>query len=452
MNKPYIIACPPSDQPSAGIRVLKNLASDLRARGYEARTAWDGEAPPDTIVVYPEIVPGNPMKGSSVVRFVLYFPGAIGGDKTYDKGELIFTYAPIYYPGVPILTVPCIEPFFRDEGKPREGGCFWVGKGSELPRIPETEGLVEITHAWPASREDLAALLNTKDIFYTYDSYTALIPEAQKCGCKTVVIHGDGLSDYDESIKNYESQLDEFIRITQAKDVHRTTRKMKVSNQYLAIGVPLSFPMVPSSFFHSFVHMEKPDFIYIHTENGHMDDLRNNIVEEALRAGVSHLIMMDTDQVYHPLTIPTLLSRKLPVVGALVHRRYVPFDSLMLKLVEIDEHTNGYVSIDDWEPDSLVEVDAMGGGCTMFDMEVFRKLPYPWYRNDKPVPAGSQPIGEDIGFCQDLKEAGYRLFVDTSVPAGHLTTMIVNTATSKLYRACKSAQAAKEALRIDHAE
>ncbi len=225
---------------------------------------------------------------------------------------------------------------------------------------------------------------------------------------------------------------------------------MKVSNFSLAVMVPLSFPWVPSSFFHSFVQMEKPDFHYIYADStGPIHELRNNLVEKALALNCTNGIMMDIDQVYHPRTIPQLLSHKLPIVHALVHRRYVPFDSLMLRKVEIDENTSGYESIDDWEPNSLVEVDACGGGCVMYDMDVFRKMPYPWFRNDKQADPSLPPIGEDIGFCQDLKNAGYRIYVDTSVPAGHLATLIITTATNRLYRACKSSQAAKEALKID---
>ena len=155
--------------------------------------------------------------------------------------------------------------------------------------------------------------------------------------------------------------------------------------------------------------------------------------------GITHLIMMDVDQVYHPQTITRLLSHRLPVVGALVHRRYPPFDSLMLRKIKIDENTDGYESIDEWTDGALVEVDATGGGCLMFDMEVFRKLPRPWFRDDR-TPEGTPPVGEDIGFCQDLKAAGYRIFVDTSIPAGHLATLIVNTTTNRLWRAMKSQQ------------
>ena len=222
---------------------------------------------------------------------------------------------------------------------------------------------------------------------------------------------------------------------------------MNVSNLRLAIGIPLTFPWVPSSFFHSFIQMEKPDFTYIYEDStGPIHALRNSIVEKALQAGATKLLMCDIDQVYHPKTVTKLLAHRLPIVGALVHRRYMPFDSLMMKIVPINEMTDGLKSIDEWEEDELVEVDATGTGCIMYDMDVFRKMPKPWYKSVRGT-------GEDFGFCQDLKKAGYKIFVDTSVPAGHLATMVINTATSRLYRSMKTAQqkkAADVALGVDN--
>jgi hypothetical protein len=268
---------------------------------------------------------------------------------------------------------------------------------------------------------------------------------------------------------------------------------MKISNAKLAIGVPLSFPFVPASFFHSFIMMDRPSFVYLHADNGPIHELRNNLVAKAKEVGATSLLMMDTDQVYHPETVTRLLSHRLPIVGALVHRRYVPFDSLLLKLVEIDEHTNGYESIDEWEDGSLVNVDATGGGCLMFDMQLFYDLDKLWqkeidafnatqptpgelsllsessrqyiltlqerfvpirqpgkyFRNDKIIKPGLPPVGEDIGLCQDIKAAGYDIFVDTSVPAGHLTNLVVNTATNRLWRAIDNKKAIYQALKID---
>lgn len=214
---------------------------------------------------------------------------------------------------------------------------------------------------------------------------------------------------------------------------------MKISNFKLAIGIPLNFPWVPSSFFHSFIQMDRPDFTYIYEDSsGPIHALRNNIVEKAIQSGATKLLMCDVDQVYHPDTVTKLLSHNLPIVGALVHRRYPPFDSLMMRKIKVDESTDRYDSIDEWEDGELIEVDATGAGCIMYDMAVFRKMPNPWFKS-RYNPDGS-PIGEDFGFCEDLKMAGYRIFVDTSVPAGHLANMIINTATNRLYRAMKCVQ------------
>lgn len=204
-------------------------------------------------------------------------------------------------------------------------------------------------------------------------------------------------------------------------------------NIKLGIGLPLSFPTIPSAFFDSFIVMDKPPYIYLRSSTGPIYQLRNGLVTEAIESGCTHLIMMDTDQVYHKDTITRLLSHRLPVVGCLVYRRYPPFDPLMLKGT-----INEYQTIDGWEPNSLIEVDATGTGCLMFDMEVFRTMPGPWFKFRE---SNGKPVGEDIGFCHDLREAGYRIFVDTSIPAGHLSQMIINEGTWKLYNHVKKAEA-----------
>jgi len=208
---------------------------------------------------------------------------------------------------------------------------------------------------------------------------------------------------------------------------------MKISNSKLGIGIPTNFTMIPTEFFDSFILMEKPEWIYLRASTGHIEDMRNGIVKNAIQAGCSHLIMMDTDQVYDAQTIPRLLSHKLPIVGCLVYRRYPPFDPLMLR-GEIGKYQN----INEWEPGSLVEVDATGTGCVLYDVDVFKKMPSPWFKFSK---SSGAVVGEDIGFCSDLREAGYKIFVDTSIPAGHLSRMIINEGTWKLYRKVKETEA-----------
>ena len=211
-----------------------------------------------------------------------------------------------------------------------------------------------------------------------------------------------------------------------------------ISNFRLGIGFPLSFHMIPSAFFMSYEAMEKPPYILFRTSNGPIDEMRNSIVRQALEEGCTHLMMCDTDQVYHPKTLTSLLSHKLPMVGCLVYRRYPPFDPLMLR-----GSVGKYETIDEWEPNSLVEVDATGAGCLLFNMRVFRNMPEPWFRTRKHK---GKPVGEDIGFCSDLKAAGYKIYVDTGVPAGHISQV---TVTEPLWRVYKKIQEA-DAHSIEH--
>jgi hypothetical protein len=202
---------------------------------------------------------------------------------------------------------------------------------------------------------------------------------------------------------------------------------MRLTNLKLGIGIPNNFPMVPSAFFDSFVCMEKPDFLFLRSTFGPIDEMRNNIVRDALRTGCTHLIMMDTDQVYPVDTIPRLLSHRLPVVGCLLFRRYPPFEPLLLR-----GDITQYQSVLEWKEGELVEVDATGSGCVLYDTAVFKGMPDPWFKFRKSVNGGV--IGEDIGFCHDLRKAGYQIFVDTSIKVGHLTKMVVDEATFELYK------------------
>ena len=140
--------------------------------------------------------------------------------------------------------------------------------------------------------------------------------------------------------------------------------------------------------------------------------------------------MMDTDQIMPRDLIPKLMSHNLPVVGALIYRRYPPFDPLMFK-----GKINEFKNIKEWERDSLVEVGATGAGCLLLDMKIFYNIPGPWFKFiENPNKEKGGVIGEDIYFCTKLKEHGYKIFVDTSVVCGHLSNITVDEGTWNMYK------------------
>lgn len=221
----------------------------------------------------------------------------------------------------------------------------------------------------------------------------------------------------------------------------------RLTNFKLGIGFPCSWPQVPFPTFLSILQMEKPEFVLIPATNGPIDGLRNSIVEEALAAGCSHLLMPDLDQTYPVDLIPRLLAHKKSVVGAMVHRRYPPFDPLVF---ERDGLGGGHRPIMEWEPGELLKVSRTGTGCLLYDMRVFQDIPRPWfefsYTDDGRV------LGEDFGFCDKLHAAGYEMFVDSGVKCGHLSTLEITEETWHLYRAMQRAKQRAAEKAADHGQ
>lgn len=252
-------------------------------------------------------------------------------------------------------------------------------------------------------------------------------------------LHGSCKSDvvYKKAYSKKNKQHDELIYFTRKRA--RNEEKYGVR---LAVGIPLTDLQVYSHFMFSFLALDKPGKIDVLMPNypGQIDVVRNNLVKQTLAIGCTHIIMMDTDQIYNTKDMfARMLAHKLPVVGAMVHRRYPPFDPLLFRGgigkmrpvpgSEIDDGMNGVNG-------GLVEVDATGCGCVLYDTQVFIDLMPEdngnWF--ELKVDESGQPVGEDIGFCAKLKQHGYNIFVDCSIKIQHLTLLAVDWGTWRLYK------------------
>ncbi len=211
-----------------------------------------------------------------------------------------------------------------------------------------------------------------------------------------------------------------------------------MGNTKLAIGVPLVDKTVPAAFLDSFVIMQKPNFVYLRPQYSGMNiaEIRNQLVERALDNGCTHLLMMDSDQVYAPDTIIKLLAHDKTVVSAIVHRRYPGFDPILYRGIPGRYiHISDEEILDSKEEKNLIEIDATGCGCVLYNTEVFLKIDPPWFEFGRDEQGSI--IGEDIGFCYKLKQNGYRIFCDPTIDIGHLSTLEINWGTYALYKHLK---------------
>jgi hypothetical protein len=230
---PYYIVAPPYARTSAGARVMHLLCHSLNRCGQTAYVMIHPALPwrkdqvaPDLmtpvltpqvmqshfdrglvpIVIYPEFMPGNPFNAPCVVRYVLNFPGLLGGDKDYAPEELCFSYSKVLAETTRdpdnILFLPVSDTrVFRigPEERKRQGSCFYAHKykaahGGEL--FPITKDSVEIFRDGPHAQtpQEIAVLFQSSEMFYCYEN-TALATEAVLCGCPAVFLPNPYLSE-----------------------------------------------------------------------------------------------------------------------------------------------------------------------------------------------------------------------------------------------------------------
>jgi len=237
-----------------------------------------------------------------------------------------------------------------------------------------------------------------------------------------------------EGDKHYESAYHEGKWQRDRATYYRRKRMRK--GGLLAIGFPLVNDQVHVNFFTSFSMMRKPDQYQIlipQSPHGpwscNLAQARDSIVSQALLNGASHLLMCDTDQTYPPDTIARLASHDVDVCGVLVHRRWPPFDPIFMR----GSLKTGYEHVleDAMYSGKLIEIDATGTGCLLINMSIFDEMCGPWFKFDT---IRGSVVGEDFYFCNRIREAGFRIFVDTSIEVGHLATIEIN---KTLHQICK---------------
>lgn len=229
---PYYIVAPPYVRTSAGIKVLHLLCHALNRIGersyilphrfYRSKVAvtnpelntplldkrvldYDFLTGQTPIVVYPEVISGNPFRAPFVVRYVLNFPGLLGGETHYHSDEFCVAYSEQLAQAVPNCRMSLFFPasdsrvFTPFPRVAREGSCFYAGKYKYVhggKTFDVTANSTEITRDLPdsLSAEEIAALFRRSEVFYTYDN-TALAIEAILCECPVVFVPNPWLTE-----------------------------------------------------------------------------------------------------------------------------------------------------------------------------------------------------------------------------------------------------------------
>lgn len=172
--RPYVIWSPPWDHKVGGIRALYRLADEIADRGCTVTVSNGQHVDPDAITVYPEIVTGNPLGATRIVRWLLNKAPIPDDGLAFDWQDT--------GNGHPLLTVDLID---RDLLARRDGprtSVAWVERKGTADRALIPSGAIEITRTWPERYEDTLDLIASAAYLISFDEFTQLTMEALLLG------------------------------------------------------------------------------------------------------------------------------------------------------------------------------------------------------------------------------------------------------------------------------
>lgn len=153
-------------------------------------------------------------------------------------------------------------------------------------------------------------------------------------------------------------------------------------------------------------------------------DARSGVVDAFLKGDATHLFWIDADMFWQPVDFIRLLTfcTQVDVAGATYAMKVEPIRFMMRKL--LTSHLSDL---------GLVETEGLPLGFTCMKRAVVEKVAAtkPMIRcNGSPegfrevftlgrTPDGDR-LGEDMGFFQDIREAGYKVWMDPSINVGHV--------------------------------
>lgn len=193
----------------------------------------------------------------------------------------------------------------------------------------------------------------------------------------------------------------------------------------VVVGIP-SFGMVSTYFYQAAASQQFPlvsskvDKIVL---NRPIADARNEIVEFALAQNANYIFWLDDDVIAPSDAFLKLFRHQKDIVNGVYWSKSNPSMPLLFR-----NHLEGPYY--DWKIGDFIEIDAAGNGLTLVKTDVYRKISEtvggPWYSTEYHSFAGVDPrMGspanntEDLYFYWKARQAGFKIWADTSVQAFH---------------------------------
>lgn len=141
---------------------------------------------------------------------------------------------------------------------------------------------------------------------------------------------------------------------------------------------------------------------------------RNLIKEYALKKGYDYFFSLEQDVIPEPSILKKLISHNKKIISGIVMNNLPIGNTVkMMPMVyvthKLDSTGLDYISTEELSKPQVIEVKACALGCVLIHKDVLKKINFRYTGGF-----------DDMMFCKDAIEAGFKIYADTSVKPKHL--------------------------------
>lgn len=195
----------------------------------------------------------------------------------------------------------------------------------------------------------------------------------------------------------------------------------------LTLGIPCN-DILPYDFvscFSKLMNGPKHEVLLSMVKGTNVHKARNQIADSMKG---DYLMFLDSDMVFSTDIFDRLVASDVDIVSGMCFMREYPFKPAFMRI----DSEGLYKPVEDFEPNRLIEVDAVGMACTLIKKKVLDAIGKPYFEFMKNEKTGDI-MGEDVSFCKKAKDKGFKVFVDTSLEIGHIAHQVIGLETYKFY-------------------
>lgn len=171
------------------------------------------------------------------------------------------------------------------------------------------------------------------------------------------------------------------------------------------------------------MNLVKPCECYYHfATSGLVFDARDESCNGAISGGYTHVLFIDSDMYFEPAALIKALSRDVDVLTGLYFKRKDNHEPVLYKAIDQRRYNengtvkyHGYAEIETDLNREFFQVEGCGFGFALIKVDVLRQMHRDYVSWFEPIPG----MGEDLSFCQRLKDYGIKVMCDTTIDIGH---------------------------------